>query len=113
MIEFHRTTLEDKAPYEALLFQSPERGCEYSFANKYLWGRQEMAFLHGCAAFFSHFYGKTVYPYPIGPGDRKAVIERILQDAKERGIPCRITSMTEADRAELEAILRKRQRETA
>ena len=54
-------------------------------------------------AFFSHFYGRSVYPYPIGNGDRKAVIEAILQDARDRGIPCRITGMTAADREELEA----------
>lgn len=103
MIDFHRTTLEDKSRYEEILFGSPNRGCEYSFANKYLWGRQEIAFLHGCAVFFSHFYGKSVYPYPIGPGDRKAVIKEILLDASQRGIPCRITGMTDSDRAELES----------
>lgn len=102
MIDFRRLTLAQKAEYDRILFSCPERGCEYSFANQYLWGRQQAAFLHGCVAFFSHFNGRTVYPYPIGPGDRKAVIEAILEDARKRGIPCRITGMTDADRAELE-----------
>ena len=102
MIDFHRLTLSQKAEYERILFQGPTRGCEYSFANLFLWGRQQAAFLHGCVAFFSHFYGRSVYPYPIGPGDRKAVIEAILEDARQRGIPCRITSMTDADQEELE-----------
>ena len=53
-------------------------------------------------AVFSHFYGRSVYPYPIGNGDRRAVIEEILLDAKERGIPCRLSGLTDADRAELE-----------
>ena len=104
MIPFQRVSLDHKAAYESILMSAPERGCEYSFANLYLWGRQEIAFIHGCVAFFSHFYGKTVYPYPIGGGDKKAVIEAILEDAKERGIPVRISSITEADRAELEAL---------
>ena len=103
MIPFHRATIADKAPYEELLFSAPERGCEYSFANLFLWGRQEIAFLHGCVAFFSHFFGRTVYPYPIGSGDKRAVLEEIIADARERGIPCRITGMTEADRADLDA----------
>ena len=102
MIEFHRLQLSQKEEYEKILFSCPPRGCEYSFANLTLWGRQQAAFLHGCVAFFSHFYGRSVYPYPIGPGDRRAVIEEILLDARERGIPCRITGMTEADREELE-----------
>ena len=103
MINFQRLSLSQKADYEKLLFSSPPRGCEYSFANLQLWGRQQAAFLHGCVAFFSHFNGKSIYPYPIGPGDRRAVLEEILQDARERGIPCRISGMTAADREELEA----------
>ena len=103
MIEFHRLKLAQKDEYETILFSCPTRGCEYSFANLYLWGRQQVAFLHGCVAFFSHFYGRSVYPYPIGNGDRRAVLEEILQDAEQRGIPCRITGATDADRAELEA----------
>ena len=103
MIDFQRLTFAQKEEYERILFASGERGCEYSFANLCLWGRQQVAFLHGCAGFFSHFYGRSVYPYPIGPGDRRAVIEAYLADAKERGIPCRITNMTGADRQELES----------
>ena len=101
MIAFHRVRISDKEPYEQCLLSAPERGCEYSFSNLFLWGRQEIAFLHGCVAFFSHFSGRTIYPYPIGSGDKRAVLEEILADAKERGIPCRISGMTESDWAEL------------
>jgi len=103
MIAFHRACAQDKAQYEEYLLSAPERGCEYSFANKVLWGRQEIAFIHGCVAFFSHFYGKTVYSYPIGGGDRRAVLEDIIADSRERGIPCRITGITENDKTELES----------
>lgn len=103
MIDFQRLTFAQKDIYEKILFSCPPRGCEYSFANLNLWGNQQAAFLHGCVAFFSHFYGRSVYPYPIGDGDKRAVLEEILKDSRERGIPCRICGMTEADRAELEA----------
>ena len=103
MIDFHRLKLSQKEQYNSILFSCPPRGCEYSSSNLCLWGRQQAAFLHGCVAFFSHFYGRSVYPYPIGNGDRRAVLEEILLDAKERGIPCRITGMTEADKLELES----------
>ena len=104
MIEFNRLTSAQKNQYNEILFSVPARGCEYSFVNLSLWGRQEAAFLHGCVAFFCHYYGKSVYPYPIGSGDKKAVIEAIIQDARERGIPCRITGLTSADREELETL---------
>ena len=102
MIEFRRLKLSQKEDYEKILFACPERSCEYTFANMYLWGRQETVFFPDCVGFFSHFDGKSIYPYPIGPGDRRAVLERILADARERGIPCRITSMTKAETEELE-----------
>lgn len=103
MIDFQRLRAAQREQYNAILMEVPEQGCEYSFANLCLWGRQQVAFLHGCVAFFSHFFGRTVYPYPIGGGDRRKVLEEILQDARERGIPCRITNMSEGDRQELES----------
>ena len=103
MISFSRLQLAQKAQYEDILFACGSRSCEYSFANLYLWGRQEAAFFPEGIAFFSHFYGKSVYPYPIGTSDRRAVLEAVLEDAKSRGIPCRITSMTQAETEELES----------
>ena len=102
MIDFQRPTQIQHEPYNNLLFSGPERGCEYSFSNLFLWGHQKIAFLHGCAVIFSHFHGKSVYPYPVGTGDKKAAVEAILRDAEERGIPCRITGITNTDRVELE-----------
>ena len=102
MISFGRLTLAQREQYNRILFSLPTRGCEYSFANLCMWGRQQVAFLQDCVAFFSHFRGKSVYPYPIGSGDKRAVIEAIIQDSRKRGIPCRITGMTDADREDLE-----------
>ena len=103
MIDFHRLKFSQKEQYEQILFSCPPRGCEYSFVSQQIWGRQQSAFLHGCVAYFSHFYGRSVYPYPIGNGDRRRCLEEILEDAKERGIPCRIVGMTQSDARELES----------
>ena len=103
MIPFKRLTPSQREEYDACLMEVPTRGCEYSFANKFLWGKQQVAFLHGCMAFFSHFYGKSIYPYPIGPGDKRAVIEEIIRDSRKRGIPCRLSGLLDADREELES----------
>ncbi len=102
MIDFQRISLHQKEQYTKLLSQLPARGCEYSFANLFLWGRQHMACREGCIALFSHFYGKSVYPFPIGDGDKAGLIRAIIHDAEARGIPCRITGITEADKAFLE-----------
>lgn len=104
MIDFQRPVPAQKEQYNDMLFSGQERGCEYSFSNLCLWGHQKIAFLHGCAVIFSHFHGKSVYPYPVGSGDKKAAIEAILHDAQVRGIPCRITGITNADREELDRL---------
>ena len=103
MIEFHKPLPEHRARYEEVLFSVPQRSCEYSFVNLSLWGRQQIAFLQGCVAFFCHFNGKSVYPYPIGNGDKREVVRLVMEDARERGIPCRFTSLNENDMAELES----------
>lgn len=104
MIDFQRVNLSQKDQYEAILMAEQARGCEYSFANVYLWGLQSLAFLQDCVLRFSHFHGKSVYPYPIGTGDKHAAITEILRDAEERGIPCRIIGITERDKEELEQL---------
>lgn len=104
MIDFQRLTPDQREHYQSLLFAGTERGCEYSFTNLCLWGHQKVAFLHGCVVFFTHFQGRSVYPYPIGSGDKKAAIEALLQDSRKRGIPYRITGITSEDRQELEQL---------
>ena len=101
-INFSHITLNDKEIYEKYLLSESERGCEFSFANLYLWGRQNIAVIDDHIALFSQFDRRSVYPYPLGDGDNKAVLDRIIADSKERGIPCRITGLGESAKANIE-----------
>lgn len=103
MIDFQPITISHKAPYESLLRQASQRGCEYSFANLYLWGRQRMAFLEGGVAIFSQFDRRSVYLFPLG-GDLKGILERIIHDAHARDIPCRLTGLTKEDCRQVESL---------
>ena len=104
MIPFERLDLHQKELYDQFLMNCGERGCEYSFANKFLWGRQKAAFLENHLVFFSLFDRRSVYPFPIGTGDLKPILDTIIQDARERGIPCYLTSMTKSDCDALESL---------
>ncbi len=104
MIDFQPLDPTCKAQYDRILQNSGERGCEYSFCNLYLWGRQKAAFLDGNLAFFSQFNRKSVYLFPVGPEDKKPVLDAIIEDAHQRGISCRLTGLTTDDCAELEAL---------
>lgn len=103
-IDFMPFSPEDRQIYNDFLFKEEERGCEFSFANLYLWGRQSFARLFNHIVLFSQFDRRTVYPYPLGKGDKKAVIDAIISDARSRGIPCRITGMSHNQADELESL---------
>lgn len=104
MIDFQKLDISKKAEYEKYIRSSGERCCIYSFANLFLWGRQRCAIVEDHLVLFSQFNRKSVYPFPVGWGDKKAVLDAIIQDARERGIPCRITGMNDADRQILEEL---------
>ncbi len=104
MIDFRPLELEQKPLFDQYLQHAGERGCEYSFVNLYLWGRQKAAEHCGHLVFFSQFNRKSVYLFPVGTGDKKCVLDAIMQDAKDRGIPCRLVGLVQEDCALLEQL---------
>ncbi len=104
MVDFKPVCAEDKALYDGYLHASPPRGCEFSFVNVYLWGKQNLAVSDGCLILLSYFGKTVVYSYPLGQGDKKAAIEAIIADSKERGIPCRINGMLPSEKEWLERL---------
>lgn len=104
MIPFKSIKIEDKELFQQYLLDGTERGCEFSFVNLYAWGRQNAAVLFDHLVFYSQFNCRTVYPFPVGAGDKKDVLDAIIADAKERGIACRLTSLSAADRETLESL---------
>ena len=103
-IEFAPITVQDKALFDKYPSSANTRGCGLGFTNLYLWGRQRFAVLHGHIVLFSQFDRKTVYPYPLGDGDKKKVLDAIIGDAKARGILCRIIGLDESAKQTLETL---------
>lgn len=104
MIDFQKLTTDDFDRFQEFVPACQGRGCEYSFVNLSIWGRQRVAFLDGFLVLFSQFGRSSVYPFPLGKGDVKPILDAIIHDARMRGIPCRITSLTKADCDLLEAL---------
>jgi len=104
MINFNPVTPADKSIYNTYLMDQTKRGCEYAFANLCMWGRQSGTILHNHLVLFSQFNRRSVYPFPVGSGDKKTVLDAIIADAKERGIPCRITGLNADAVATLETL---------
>ena len=101
MIEFERIKPALRDQIAPALLKS-RKNCEYAFTNLCIWGRQHAAFLDGYWVFFSQFDRKAVYPFPVGEGEILPVLDAIIADARQRGIPCCITGLNEANMATLE-----------
>ena len=103
MIQFERLSIENKAEFDALLRHGAHRGCAFSFVNLYIWGRQCAARVGDDLLLFSHFGGRTMYPFPVCPGDPRPAIEALMRDARERGIPLRLTGLNARDVEDLQS----------
>ncbi|MBQ8518440.1 MAG: GNAT family N-acetyltransferase [Agathobacter sp.] len=104
MIDFRTIELKDKSRYNAYLYQGTPRGCEFSFSNLFMWGLQGITELHNHMVLYSRYDRHCFYPFPIGARDKKAVLDAIFADAKERGIcPC-LTGLNEEAKSTLETL---------
>lgn len=102
MINFERIQPNQRERYYPYLRGAAHRGCFCSFGNLCMWGSQNGAVIGNHLVLFSQFNEKSMYPFPIGEGEIKPALDAIIADAGERGIPCRITGMTEQEQALLE-----------
>lgn len=103
MIDFRELKITDKPLYEEYLAKSKNKGCEMSFGNLFMWGKQEIAKVDDHLVLLATF-SKSFYPFPLGDGDKKPIIDTLMLDAKERGIEFTLTSVTEEERVELERL---------
>ena len=103
MLEFKRMDPAFREEYNALLAASGRQGCEYTFVNLSLWGRQRMARFQDWVVLFSQYGRCSVYPFPVGVGDPREVLDAIFEDARQRGIPCRLTGLSQKDCQTLES----------
>ena len=103
MIPFRRPQLTDRAALTPYFYRSEYRGCEYSFANIYLWGHQEYALVEGELVLFSHWEGRSMYVYP-GREKRREIFEALSADAAERGIPMRMYGLDREAIEQIEAL---------
>ena len=103
MIEFHKLDPAQRAEYDRYLLNSG-KGCEYSFVNLSIWGRQRAAYIDGYLVLMSQFDRRSVYPFPVGEGDLRPVLDALIQDSKKRGIPCCFAGMNQAECQVLEQL---------
>ena len=102
MLNFRRILPSDRDVLHAYFYQAEGHGCEYSFANLYLWGDQYVAFLDGAPLILSRFGAWYSYQMPL-TADREKAIALLQEDARARGIPFCLFGLLPEEAAWLQA----------
>ena len=105
MLEFKDITISDRSVVQPFLQQSPHRLCNFSFANQVIWQESfhskftiedEMLILH------FQLNGEPYFNFPIGRGDAKQTLEKMMKYAKMQKIKFCLSPLTEEMKAFLE-----------
>ena len=115
MFSFHKVTIEDKEWMQKLLWEDGWYGSEYSFGINVLWGIKyhiEVARAHDCCIVRYGLCGEYpwdnmmqgdcwIYSFPIGSGDKKAVLDELIADYRAEGHTLIMNSVGETARKQL------------
>ncbi len=102
-MEFHSPTLLDKVWVEKAFKEAQTDCCEYCFGNIFMWSDiYENKICNDNGIFVSaDFTDKPIFCYPVGNGDKKATVEKLIEYAKELGVELEFFGLTERDKDEL------------
>ena len=99
-MDFHAPALTDKEWVEEAFLKGQTDCCEYCFGNIYMWSDiYDNKIFNDNGIFVSaDFTDKPVFCYPIGDGDKKATIEKLIEYTKSNNIELEFFGMTERTR---------------
>ncbi len=98
MLSFRPITLSDRPLLHQAFWNAEGHGSEYSFANLFFWGEQQLCDSCERPLILSQFGSWTAYLYPRSTD----YVELLRQDAAQRGLPLRFWGMTQAETIELQ-----------
>ena len=108
-MEFHSPTLKDHEWVLRAFDFGQTDCCEYCFGNIFMWSDiYENKIYNDNGIFVSaDFTDEPVFCYPIGDGDKKATIQKLIEFSKGLGVNLEFFGMTEKDRDELQFLFPK------
>ena len=103
-MNFHTPTLSDKNRVESIFRQVQTDCCEYCFGNIYMWSAiyKNKILIDNGIFVSADFTEAPVFCYPVGAGDKKPMISKLIEYAKSRGLTLEFFGLTEKDKNELE-----------
>ncbi|MEG2233261.1 MAG: phosphatidylglycerol lysyltransferase domain-containing protein [Oscillospiraceae bacterium] len=107
MLEFRKVELSDKERITSLLHSAPDRGCEYTFGNIFIWRDvygTKVAFTDDGLCVIRFEREVDAFLFPFGEGDVKKAVSDMMADAELRGIHFRIIAATTEDTRVLDGL---------
>ena len=105
MLSFKLIKLEDRHIIHHIASQIPYQLCNYTFTNMIIWGSNyspAYSIIDGMLVIISQPKGKQYFNFPLGNGDAKIVIDKLMQYSKEKNIPFKMINITEEMKSFLE-----------
>lgn len=93
MLDFKELQLSDREFMMEAFKASDYRGCEFTFANAFIWRNQyktKFARVGDFCIMASESEGNFTYTLPAGSGDIKEAVAAAIQDSRERGTKFRM-----------------------
>lgn len=102
---FHEITIDDKNWMDEKFAEENWNACEYTFANNFVWRkifRVEVAECDGCLVIRDRIDENEYYSFPIGNGNKKQVIEKLLTEKKKQGEALQMRPLSEDAKKKLQ-----------
>lgn len=105
-MEFHSPTLDDLKWVGKAFDYGQTDCCEYCFGNLFMWSDiYDNKIADDNGIFVSADFTETpVFCYPIGKGDKKATIEKLISFTENMNVALEFYGLTEKDKDELESL---------
>ena len=103
-MEFKKLSLDDREWLSKAFKEDDGNACEFTFANNFMWRNVYdvmVAKSHGCGVLMYNSDGGRAYSFPIGNGDKRAVILELLERCKENNTVLCMSPLLEKERQQL------------
>ncbi|MDO5403453.1 MAG: GNAT family N-acetyltransferase [Eubacteriales bacterium] len=100
-MDFKKLSLSDREWLSKAFKEDDGNACEFTFANNFMWRNVYdvmAAKSHGCGVLMYNSDGGKAFSFPIGNGDKRAVISELLTMCEENNMVLRMSPLLDRDR---------------
>lgn len=105
MLPFHPISISDKPSADKILYPLKSLSCAHCFADLFIWQHvydTQVCFDDGFLLIKQKLDGNIIYTFPLGIGDIKSAVSKLMLDAKERNIPFVMSAINTEQKKQLE-----------